>query len=410
MIINDPVFGFIEVPDGLLTTLVKHPYVVRLTRIRQLGPTFYVYPGAMHTRFQHSLGTLYLVREALDSLTEKGVWISDAEREAVSAAMLLHDLGHGPMSHALEKAFVPNVEHETISLLLMERINKALDGALDLAIRIFKDEYPKRFLHELVCSQLDMDRLDYLCRDSFFTGVREGNIGVARIIKMLDVKDDRLVVEAKGIYTLENYLMARRLMYWQVYLHKTAMSAQEVLSQTVRRARMLALAGREIPCSSGLHYFLYHRTDETPAEDGTEWLDWFVRLDDSDIESAFKEWTGCDDRILSLLAQDFINRRLFKAKQLKQPLTDSQMNGLKQQMAEALGITLEEAAFLVSSKEIDQMLYSTKDDHISILLKDGSVRDISQFSELLSKNLIDHESKRFYLFYQRVEGNFEPDI
>lgn len=410
MIINDPVFGFIKVPDGLLTTLVKHPYVVRLTRIRQLGPTFYVYPGAMHTRFQHSLGTLYLVREALDSLTEKGVWISDAEREAVSVAMLLHDLGHGPMSHALEKAFVPNVEHETISLLLMERINKALDGALDLAIRIFKDEYPKRFLHELVCSQLDMDRLDYLCRDSFFTGVREGNIGVARIIKMLDVKDDRLVVEAKGIYTLENYLMARRLMYWQVYLHKTAMSAQEVLSQTVRRARMLALAGREIPCSSGLHYFLYRRADETPAEDGTEWLDWFVRLDDSDIESAFKEWTVCDDRILSLLAQDFINRRLFKAKQLKQPLTDRQMNGLKQQMAEALGITLEEAAFLVSSKEIDQMLYSTKDDHISILLKDGSVRDISQFSELLSKNLIDHESKRFYLFYQRVEGNFEPDI
>lgn len=410
MIINDPVFGFIEVPDGLLTTLIRHPYMVRLTRIRQLGPTFYVYPGAMHTRFQHSIGALYLVREAVDSLAEKGVWISEAEREAVSAAMLLHDLGHGPMSHALEKVFVPSVEHETISLLLMERINKELDGALDLAIQIFKDEYPKRFLHELVCSQLDMDRLDYLCRDSFFTGVREGNIGVARIIKMLDVKDDRLVVEAKGIYTLENYLMARRLMYWQVYFHKTALSAGEVLLSTVRRARSLALAGKEIACSSGLHYFLYRKADEPMAKDGAEWLDWFVRLDDSDIESAFKEWTGHDDRILSLLAQDFINRRLFKAKQLAQPLTEQQMERLKQQMAEKLGVTPDEAAFLVSSKEIDQMLYSTKDDHISILLKDGSVRDISQFSELLSKNLIDHKSKRFYLFYQRVGGNFEPDI
>lgn len=410
MIINDPVFGFIEVPDGLLTTLIRHPYMVRLTRIRQLGPTFYVYPGAMHTRFQHSIGALYLVREAVDSLAEKGVWISEAEREAVSAAMLLHDLGHGPMSHALEKVFVPSVEHETISLLLMERINKELNGALDLAIQIFKDEYPKRFLHELVCSQLDMDRLDYLCRDSFFTGVREGNIGVARIIKMLDVKDDRLVVEAKGIYTLENYLMARRLMYWQVYFHKTALSAGEVLLSTVRRARSLALGGKEIACSSGLHYFLYRKADEPMAKDGAEWLDWFVRLDDSDIESAFKEWTGHDDRILSLLAQDFINRRLFKAKQLAQPLTEQQMERLKQQMAEKLGLTPDEAAFLVSSKEIDQMLYSTKDDHISILLKDGSVRDISQFSELLSKNLIDHKSKRFYLFYQRVGGNFEPDI
>lgn len=410
MIINDPVFGFIEVPDGLLTALIRHPYVVRLTRIKQLGSTFYVYPGAMHTRFQHSIGTLYLVREAVDSLTEKGVWISEAEREAVSAAMLLHDLGHGPMSHALEKSFVPNVEHETISLLLMERINKEMDGALDLAIRIFKDEYPKRFLHELVCSQLDMDRLDYLCRDSFFTGVREGNIGVARIIKMLDVKDDRLVVEAKGIYTLENYLMARRLMYWQVYLHKTALSAGEVLLQTVRRARSLALAGWDIPCSTALHYFLYREENEVLAEDGTGWIDRFVRLDDSDIECAFKEWTGCKDYILSLLAGDFINRKLFKAKQLKQPLTEQQIETLKQQMSNALGVTADEAAYLVCSKEIDQMLYSTKDDHISILLKDGSVRDISQFSELLSKNLIDHESKRFYLFYQRVEGKFEPDI
>lgn len=410
MIINDPVFGFIEIPKGLITFLVKHPYFIRLTRLKQLGATYYVYPGAMHTRSLHSLGTYYLVCQAIQSLTEKGVWISEEEREGVQAAMLLHDLGHGPMSHALEKNFATGMEHEEISLMLMERINRETDGKLDLAIRIFKDEYPKHFLHELVCSQLDMDRLDYLCRDSFFTGVREGNIGVARIIKMLDVKEDRLVVEEKGIYTLENYLMARRLMYWQVYLHKTALAAQEVLLMTIRRARQIMQGGTALPGSESLLYFLRNNVSKDFCRQHPEWLDQFILLDDSDVESALKQWIHADDKVLSILADDFINRHLFKVRQVETPVSKETLEAARRSMAPAMGITQEEARYFVRSRETGQMLYSTKDDDIRILLKDGTLRDISEFSELLSFNLLDRESHRYYLFYQRCKGLFLPDI
>src|SRR5574344_1999199 len=257
-IINDPVFGFINLPTGFLYEVYQHPYLHRLTRIKQLGMSSFVYPGAQHTRFLHTTGAMYLMMEAVQHLKNKGHQITTDEAEGVIAAILLHDLGHGPFSHALEHVLIPEVSHETISLLLMERMNHQFNGRLDVAIRIFKDEYPKRFLHQLVSGNLDMDRLDYLRRDSFFTGVSEGNIGSARIIKMLNVQDDRLVVEAKGIYSIENYLMSRSLMYWQVYLHKTSLAAEKMLENLILRAKELANQGKELFASPALRYFLYN--------------------------------------------------------------------------------------------------------------------------------------------------------
>ena len=400
MIINDPVFGFIEVPEGLMAQLVRHPLFVRLSRLKQLGPTHYVYPGATHTRFEHSLGAFHLVCQAVGALGERGVCILEHEQEGVMAAMLLHDLGHGPLSHTLEHTFLHGVTHEDISLMLMERMGRDLGHSLQTAIDIYRGTYPKRFLHELVCSQLDMDRLDYLCRDSFFTGVREGIIGVARIIKMLDVKDDQLVVEQKGIYTLENYLMARRLMYWQVYLHKTALAAAEMLTVALERTKELVNGVIQLPCSPSLLYFL--KNDVTPqfAKTHPEWLDHYVQLDDAEIETAMKCWAACNDPVLARLAAGYTHRHLFKAIEADAPVTEATLQSHREQIARRLNITLHEASYLVRSREIGQTLYSTHDDHISILMKDGSVRDISRFSELLSNTLADRPTKRYYLFQE----------
>ncbi len=401
MIINDPVHGFIEIPKGLLTTLVKHPAFVRLSRIEQLGPTSYVYPGGRHTRFAHSIGTLHLITEALRILERKGCAITPEEAEAAKAAMLLHDLGHGPMSHSLEGNFVCGLSHEDMTLLLMQRLNRELDGRLSLAITIFRDEYPKHFLHELICSQLDMDRLDYLCRDSFFAGVREGNIGAERIIKMLNVKDDRLVVEQKGIYTIENYLMARRLMYWQVYLHKTALAAREALHTALCRAVELTERGYTLPASAVLSYFLHNRIDRHFIEAHPEALNNYLLLDDSDIISALKQWMSCDDKVLSLLAANYINRNLYKARELPAQPTPAELEPLRQAAAEQLGIAVEDVHYFVRPLKVSQMLYSTSEDHITILMKDGSVRDISDFSELLHSEMVDRRSERYYLLMQR---------
>ncbi len=401
MIINDPVHGFIEIPKGLLTTLVKHPAFVRLSRIEQLGPTSYVYPGGRHTRFAHSIGTLHLITEALRILERKGCAITPEEAEAAKAAMLLHDLGHGPMSHSLEGNFVCGLSHEDMTLLLMQRLNRELDGRLSLAITIFRDEYPKHFLHELICSQLDMDRLDYLCRDSFFAGVREGNIGAERIIKMLNVKDDRLVVEQKGIYTIENYLMARRLMYWQVYLHKTALAAREALHTALCRAVELTERGYTLPASAVLSYFLHNRIDRHFIETHPEALNNYLLLDDSDIISALKQWMSCDDKVLSLLAANYINRNLYKARELPAQPTPAELEPLRQAAAEQLGIAVEDVHYFVRPLKVSQMLYSTSEDHITILMKDGSVRDISDFSELLHSEMVDRRSERYYLLMQR---------
>ena len=289
-IINDPVFGFIKIPRGLLYDVVQHPLMQRLNRINQLGLASVVYPGARHTRFQHSLGAFHLTSEAILSLQQKGNFIFDSEAEAVQAAILMHDIGHGPFSHVLEHTLISGISHEDISLLMMERINRQTGGQLNLAISIFKSEYPKQFLHQLISSQLDMDRLDYLRRDSFFTGVTEGNIGSARIIKMLNVVNDSLAVESKGIYSLENFLTTRRLMYWQVYLHKTAVACEKVLVNTLMRAKTLTREGKNLFASPSLKYFLQNEVDKAWFTSHEETLDMYSDLDDSDIWSALKAW------------------------------------------------------------------------------------------------------------------------
>ena len=344
-IINDPVFGFIKIPKGLLYNLVRHPLLQRLTRIKQLGLSSVVYPGAQHTRFQHSLGAYYLMSEAIQQLTAKGNFIFDSEAEAVEAAILLHDVGHGPFSHVLEDTIVQGVSHEEISLMLMERINREMNGQLSLAIRIFRDEYPKRFLHQLVSGQLDMDRLDYLRRDSFYTGVTEGNIGSARIIKMLDVKDDQLVVEAKGIYSIENFLMARRLMYWQVYLHKTSVAYERMLISALLRAKELAARGDEVFASPALRFFLYNDIDREAFFSRPECIENFVLLDDNDIWTALKVWCSHPDKVLSTLSAGMVNRRIFKVEISSAPVACERKHELQEAISGKLGIPLHEAAY-----------------------------------------------------------------
>ena len=321
-IINDPVFGFIKVPRGLLLDIVRHPLMQRLTRIKQLGLTQEVYPGAQHTRFQHSLGAFYLMSEALISLRQKGVFVFDSEAEAVQAAILMHDIGHAPFSHVLENTLISGITHEEISLMMMDRINQDMHGALNLAISIFKDEYPKFYLHQLISSQLDMDRLDYLRRDSFFTGVTEGNIGSARIIKMLNVVDDALVVESNGIYSIENYLTSRRLMYWQVYLHKTTVGCENVLINALHRAKQLAKEGVELFASPALRYFLYNDITAENFHTDNKALDNYIALDDNDIWSAIKVWQQHEDKILSLLSSNMINRKIIQSRSTRRGAND----------------------------------------------------------------------------------------
>ena len=401
-IINDPVFGFINIPKGLLYDLVRHPLLQRLTRIKQLGLSSVVYPGAQHTRFQHSLGAFYLMSEALQHLMAKGNFIFDSEAEAVRAAILLHDIGHGPFSHVLEDTIVQGVSHEDISLMLMERINNEINGQLSLAIRIFKDEYPKRFLHQLVSGQLDMDRLDYLRRDSFYTGVTEGNIGSARIIKMLDVKDDRLVVEAKGIYSIENFLMARRLMYWQVYLHKTSVAYERMLISALLRAKELAGRGEELFASPALRFFLYNKVDKEAFCTRPECLDNYIRLDDNDIWTALKVWCDHPDKVLSTLSQGMVNRRLFKVEISTTPATPQYLSDLLQQIARQLDISLDEARYFLSTPSIERNMYNPADDSIDILYNDGSIKNIAEASDMLNISLLSKKVKKYYLCYQRL--------
>ena len=399
-IINDPVFGFIKIPRGLLYDIVKHPLMQRLNRINQLGLASVVYPGARHTRFQHSLGAFHLMSEAILSLQQKGLFIFDSEAEAVQAAILMHDIGHGPFSHVLENTLIRGISHEDISLLMMEQINRDLGGQLNLAISIFKDEYPKRFLHQLISSQLDMDRLDYLRRDSFFTGVTEGNIGSARIIKMLNVVDDRLVVEQKGIYSLENYLTTRRLMYWQVYLHKTAVAYEKVLVNMLTRAKDLARQGREVFASPALRFFLYRDIDAARFDD--EALQMYEELDDSDIWSAMKAWRHSDDKILSTLATDMLDRRIFKVEVHEEPVSDARIDELQQQLADKMNIAKADAHYRMSLNTIQKDMYSVDDDSIDILYKDGSIKDISKASEILNVALLSKKIRKYYLCYQRI--------
>ena len=401
-IINDPVFGFINIPKGLLYDIVRHPLLQRLTRIKQVGLSSVVYPGAQHTRFQHSLGAFHLMSEAITQLASKGNFIFDSEAEAVQAAILLHDIGHGHFSHVLEDTIVKGVSHEEISLMLMERMNKEMNGQLSLAIQIFKDEYPKRFLHQLVSGQLDMDRLDYLRRDSFYTGVTEGNIGSARIIKMLDVADDRLVIESKGIYSIENFLTARRLMYWQVYLHKTSVAYEKMLISTLLRAKELASQGVELFASPALHFFLYNDINHTEFHNNPDCLENFIQLDDNDIWTALKVWSNHPDKVLSTLSLGMINRNIFKVENSAEPIGEDRIKELTLQISQQLGITLSEANYFVSTPSIEKNMYDPADDSIDIIYKDGTIKNIAEASDMLNISLLSKKVKKYYLCYQRL--------
>jgi len=401
-IINDPVFGFIKIPGGLLLDIIKHPLMQRLSRIKQLGMACIVYPGAQHTRFLHSLGAYHLTSEALLSLQQKGVFIFDSEAEAVCAAILMHDIGHGPFSHVLEHTLINGVSHEDISLLMMEQINKEMNGQLNLAISIYKDEYHKKFLHQLISSQLDMDRLDYLRRDAFFTGVSEGNIGSARIIKMLNVNEDKLVVEQKGIYSIENYLTARRLMYWQVYLHKTTVAAEKALVNMLERAKELVRHGHHLFASPSLEFFLSHDVTLSDFSIDSEALRHYEMLDDNDIWSALKVWAGGEDRILSLLAQDMICRRPFKVEVRTSSMTDEEIAELENHLAETYNIPLSDAHYLYSQNVISKDMYDLEGDRIDILFKDGTIKDISDASELFNISLLSQKISKYYVCTQRM--------
>ncbi len=402
-IINDPVFGFIKIPRGMLYGIVEHPLFQRLNRINQLGLASVVYPGARHTRFQHSLGAFHLMSEAIQNLQQKGQFIFDSEAEAVQAAILMHDIGHGPFSHVLENTLISGISHEEISLMMMEKINQDLNGQLNLAISIFKGEYPKNFLHQLISSQLDMDRLDYLRRDSFYTGVTEGNIGSARIIKMLNVVDDSLVVEQKGIYSLENYLTTRRLMYWQVYLHRTCVAYEKVLVNMLNRAKWLIRNGQQVFASPALLYFLENNIDAEWFATHAEALQYYSELDDSDIWSAMKAWKHHSDKILATLATDMLDRHIFKVEVLEEEPTPERINELKRSIAQKMDISYEDAHYLMSLNTIQKDMYNVDDDKIQILYKNGEIRDISEASELLNVQLLSKKIRKYYLCYQRFE-------
>ena len=406
-IINDPVFGFLSIPNDLIYDVLQHPYVQRLNRIRQLGLSYLVYPGAMHSRFGHSLGAMHLMQEAIMSLRLKGVEITPDEETAAMIAILLHDIGHGPFSHVLEHTIVDGVTHEDISLLMMERINLDLHGQLDMAIAIFKNEYEKHFLHQLISSQLDVDRMDYLCRDSFFTGVQEGRVASERLLKMLDVRNDKLVVQIKGIYSVEKFLVARRLMYWQVYLHKTSVAAEQHLIKILSRAKELArsqesgVGSQDLFCSPALRYFLYQNVTFEKFSPTSEALEQYALLDDNDVLSAIKVWMSSEDKVLSVLSRSFINRQLFRGELIDAPLTEEQKKALNREFANKLGVSEQEAEYMWCEHVSTSNTYSEKADSIDILYNDGTVRDIAEASEILDLAALTRKPIKRYLFKYR---------
>ncbi|MBO4807223.1 MAG: HD domain-containing protein [Paludibacteraceae bacterium] len=397
-IVNDPVHGFISIPSELQFDIMQHPYFQRLGRIRQLGLSYMVYPGAQHTRFQHSLGAMHLMGEAIAQLRMKGNEITDEEADAVLSAILLHDVGHAPFSHVLENTVVDGVSHEEISLMMMRRINDEFSGRLDMALAIFQNQYPKHFLHQLVSSQLDMDRLDYLIRDSFFTGVVEGAVGTARIIKMLNVHDDHLVVESKGIYSIEKFLIARRMMYWQVYYHKTSVAAEQLLINLLRRAKALALSGEELFASPAFSYFLYNKMDKEKFKKEEIALQNYAELDDNDILCAIKAWAHHPDRVLSLLARSLMNRRLFKTEVFDEPIPASHFKERMAQYVKELKLTEKEASYLASQDIVSASTYTSdnEDTSINVLYADGSLKDISEASDILNISMMSKNTKKYY--------------
>jgi len=404
-IINDPIHGFIDIPSGLIFELLEHPYVQRLRNIKQMGLSYLVYPGACHSRFSHALGAMHLMCQSLLSLQSKGQNISDEEIEAASCAILLHDIGHGPFSHTLENTIVENISHEELSLAFMKKLNTQFNNRLAMAIAIFDGSYPKKFLHQLVSSQLDVDRLDYLCRDSFFSGVAEGMIGLERIIKMLDVTNDQLIVEAKGIYSIEKFLISRRLMYWQVYLHKTVLSADQILLQLLRRAKLLFARGEQLFASPALCLFLQNQFTVADFEQD-DILDAFAQLDDSDIDCAIKIWCDSDDAILSQLCRMLTARHLFKIEISDKPFDKTYIEEIKQTaLRNVSGLLADNLDYFVITDSIVNKGYDEGNGKIQIRYGKNELRDIYETSDMLSAQAFSGITKKYFLCYPKARIN-----
>lgn len=404
-IINDPVHGFVTIPSEFIFDLVEHPYIQRLRRIKQLGLTHYVYPGATHTRFQHTIGALHLMTLAIDSLLSKGIIITTEEQEAVLAAIILHDIGHGPFSHALEETIITGVTHEQLSRLLMNELNQEFDCKLDLALSIYGDTYSKKFLHQLVSSQLDMDRLDYIKRDSFFTGVTEGTIGTDRLIKMLHVHNDSLVIERKGIYSVEKFLIARRLMYWQVYYHKTVIASENILVRLLQRAKFLANQHISLFCTPALAYFLYHKIDSKNLKNNTEDVILnFSKLDDTDIIVSAKEWRYHDDIVLSVLSNGLLNRVLPAVTINDHPAEATTLQDIRDNIAEKYDLPPADIHYLITIGEISNNAFTGSDDMIQILMAEDNIRNISEVSDILNDPYLQRPEKKYFLCYPKDCG------
>jgi len=397
-IINDPVYGFITIDHPLLLSIISHPYYQRLRRIHQMAFAHLVYPGAVHSRLHHSLGAYHLMSCAINELKNKGTSITPEEELGAKVAILLHDIGHGPYSHALENELIQDIHHETISLLIMQTMNEEYGGQLQTAIEIFKDDYPKHFLHQLVSGQLDVDRMDYLSRDSFFTGVTEGVISYDRILKMLVINDDELMIEEKGIYSIEKFLVARRLMYWQVYLHKAVMSAEMLLVRIIKRAKDLLKKGiPAVAATDALNFFL-----SNPGHQSIEkHLDIFCNLDDYDVMCTIKNWSNHPDKILATLSRSLVDRKLFKIKLQTAPFDQKLIKEKKSEISVRLQISEEEAGYFVFTGEASNTTYDPGDERINILFKDGSIKDISQIDNALIHQQLSGPVKKYYFCYLR---------
>ena len=398
-IINDPVYGFITIPSELVFDLIQHRYVQRLRYIKQLGMTHLVYPGALHTRFHHAIGAMHLMSLAVDTIRSKGQAISQQEEEAVTIAILLHDIGHGPFSHALEHTIVEGASHEHISKLLIDNLNREFGGKLGLTLEIFNNRYHKKFLHQLVSGQLDIDRMDYLNRDSFFTGVSEGVISFDRIIKMLDVVDDQLVVEEKGIYSIEQFLIARRLMYWQVYLHKTVIAAEQMLVKILERAKELSVDGRKLFASPCFAYFLTNSISREDFRNNPRNLELFTKLDDNDIFTSIKVWADDEDLILSTLCTHLIERNLYKVEITNDPPSLEKINDLAENATDEFEIEDDDTSYFVFTDTIRNNAYSVGDGNIKILMKDGSIQDITTASDNSNLEALVRTVQKFILCY-----------
>jgi uncharacterized protein len=398
-IINDPVYGFITIDDPLILQIISHPVYQRLRNIHQMAFAYLIYPGAVHSRLHHSLGAYHLMCNALSELKSKGVEISASEELGAKVAILLHDVGHGPFSHALENELIKDVHHEAISILLMKKLNDEFNGQLQTAIDIFTNKHPKKFLHQLVSGQLDVDRMDYLNRDSFFTGVAEGVIGYDRIIKMLTVKDGDLMVEEKAIYSIEKFLVSRRLMYWQVYLHKTVLSAEMMLVKIIRRAKELIVSGQKvIAATDELSFFLQPSNTGSPIE---HHLETFCRLDDHDVMATIKNWSQHPDKILAMLCRSLVERKLLKVKLQAEPFDKSLVSEKRKEACSTLGISEKESDYFVFTGEASNTTYDPGDERINILFKDGTIKDISKVDNALIQHNLNGAVKKYYICYMR---------